>query len=89
MREVFEMNQRKIIAQFTRENRFYGLVGRNYFWGWQYVSGSSDLFIYDNTNRISKDEIRFAQEFAETFVSLGGKEIKKPERDRFLERFLK
>ena len=83
------MNQRQIIDKLIQDDMFTSLIGRKFFWGFEYVRDSKDLFIYDGHNRISKDMISFAQEFAEKIVMVGGAEITKRERDRFLEKFLK
>jgi len=83
------MNQRQIIDKLIQDDMFTSLIGRKFFWGFEYVRDSKDLFIYDGHNRISKDMISFAQEIAEKIVMVGGAEITKRERDRFLEKFLK
>jgi hypothetical protein len=83
------MNQRQIIDKLIQDDMFTSLIGRKFFRGFEYIKDSKGLFIYDGQNRISKDMISFAQELAERIVMVGGKEIIKRERDRFLEKFLK
>ena len=88
MREVFEM-KRKIIERLIAKDMFTTLIGRKYFWGFEYVKGSTDLFIYDGNNRISKDKIDSYKEMLESFTAISDQAIPKNERDRFLEKFLK
>ena len=83
------MNQRKIIEQLIAKDMFTTLIGRKYFCGFEYVKGSTDLFIYSGENRISKDNINAYKEMLENFARIAGNELPKLERDRFLEKFLK
>lgn len=83
------MNQRKIIERLIAKDMFTTLIGRKYFWGFEYVKGSTDLFIYSGENRISKDNINAYKEMLENFARIAGNELPKLERDRFLEKFLK